>query len=144
MHFDGQWLLCDDGIRRPIMRCEVLADDGQWRTAEFLVDTGADRTVFSKNVLEAVALSGSQPGGDIRGVGGIVPTIAVKTQICMTREDNGKVLFRGEFVGCLDKDALDMSVLGRDITQMFTVIVDRPSDSVLLLGQGHSYLIQKQ
>ena len=37
-----------------------------------------------------------------------------------------------------------MSVLGRDIMQMFAVIVDRPDDVVSLVGQQHRYVIQTQ
>jgi hypothetical protein len=37
-----------------------------------------------------------------------------------------------------------MSVLGRDITNLFAVIVDRPGDAVCLVGQGHLYLIQTE
>ena len=144
MQFDGEWLQCDDGIARPIMRCEVLGEDAQWRAAEFLLDTGADRTVLSENVLVAMAIKTWRPGEEIRGVGGIAATVAVRTQIRMTREDNGKVNFRGEFAGCRDKELLDMSVLGRDITQLFAVIVDRPANRVCLVGQGHGYIVRQQ
>ena len=143
MRIDGDWLHCDDGIVRPIIRCEALGMDGYWRAAEFLLDTGADRTVFSESVLGAMALRSWQPGEEIRGVGGIASTVAVKTQIRMTREDNGKVVFRGEYVGCRDKELLDMSVLGRDITQLFAVIVDRPGEQVCLVREGHKYSIDK-
>jgi hypothetical protein len=47
MRIDGEWLLCDDGIIRPVIRGEILTGNGAWQPAEFLVDTGADRTVFS-------------------------------------------------------------------------------------------------
>src|SRR5215471_11362957 len=45
MRIDGEWLLCDDDIVRPVIRGEILAHDGSWQAIEFLVDTGADRTV---------------------------------------------------------------------------------------------------
>jgi hypothetical protein len=38
-----------------------------------------------------------------------------------------------------DASALDISVLGRDITDNFAVIVDRQKNAVYLLGQRHSY-----
>jgi hypothetical protein len=38
-------------------------------------------------------------------------------------------------------EALDMGVLGRDITNLFGLIVDRPRDLVCLLGTGHQYQI---
>jgi hypothetical protein len=28
MRIDGEWLLCDDGILRPVIRGEILASDG--------------------------------------------------------------------------------------------------------------------
>jgi hypothetical protein len=50
-------------------------------------------------------------------------------------------MFRGEFAALADPDALDMSVLGRDITGLFAVIVDRPGNTVCLVGQQHRYSI---
>lgn len=47
MRINGEWLLFDDGVRRPVIRGEILTGAGSWEAAEFLVDTGADRTVFS-------------------------------------------------------------------------------------------------
>jgi hypothetical protein len=35
-----------------------------------------------------------------------------------------------------------MSVLGRDILNLFAVIVDRPSDRICLVGGNHRYVIQ--
>ncbi len=40
-----------------------------------------------------------------------------------------------------DEEALDLSVLGRDISNVFCLIVDRPRDLVCLLGAGHQYSI---
>jgi hypothetical protein len=62
----------------------------------------------------------------------------------MTRDDNRTVVFRGEFVGCRDTELLDISVLGRDVTQNLAVIVDRPADRVVLLGPGTHYTIRDQ
>jgi hypothetical protein len=56
MRIDGQWLLCDDGVRRPVISGEILADNGSWEQSEFLVDTGADRTVFSAATLAKLGL----------------------------------------------------------------------------------------
>jgi len=38
--------------------------------------------------------------------------------------------------------AEDMSLLGRDITDLFAAIVDRPGNFVCLLGQNHRYKIE--
>lgn len=112
MRFDGQWLACDDGIVRPVIRAEIPGRDNIWRRLEFLVDTGADRTVISAGVLQWLSLETSASSDRIGGVGGIVDSATVRTQIRLKRDDGGKVIFRGEYAACTDHQALDMSVLG--------------------------------
>jgi hypothetical protein len=62
-------------------------------------------------------------------------------QLC----DDGVVrpLIRGEYAACTQQDMLDMSVLGRDILDLFAVIVDRPQDVVCLIGGHHTYRIEQ-
>ena len=48
--------------------------------------------------------------------------------------------FDGEW---LDHEALDMSVLGRDILDMFAVIVDRRGVVVAIVGGQHRYTIDR-
>ena len=144
MLFFGEWHLCDDEVVRPIFRGEVLAGDGSWRAVEFLLDTGADRTVFSANVLETLTLRSRKPDEKVGGIGGIVDSVIVGTEIRLTREDDSKVIFRGEYAACTQQEALDMSVLGRDILEMFAVIVDRSHDLVCLLGARHRYRIEME
>ena len=140
----GVWHPCDDGILRPVILAEILANDSSWIKVPLLLDTGADRTVLSADILEALHLPPVQIGAYIGGVGGTVSSEIVESQIRLTHEENGKVLLRGQYVGVRDKDALDMSVLGRDITNLFTAIVDWPQRSIYLLGQLHSYTITRQ
>lgn len=45
------------------------------------------------------------------------------------------------FVGDTSDEALDMSVLGRDVTILFAVIVDWPRQVVCMLGQRHESTI---
>ncbi|HTE18067.1 MAG TPA: hypothetical protein VK689_06765 [Armatimonadota bacterium] len=141
MLFNGEWYLCSDGVRRPVIRSEVLAQDGTWTPTFFLVDTGADRTVLSGAVLAILGLPviGFERLG---GVGGIAHSVVVETQIRLTRENGGKVLFHGQFAAFSEVEALDMSVLGRDVTGLFAMIVDAPGDVVCLVGPGHGYSVQ--
>jgi hypothetical protein len=133
MRIDGQWLLCDDGVMRPVMNGEIRNGSGSWEKSEFLVDTG----VFSAATL---AKPGMQPVAmqeGVSGVGGLAAAVSVTTQIRLTHEDAGKVVFRGQYVAVTELEALDISVLGRDISDLFAVIVDRLRDVVCLLGQRH-------
>jgi hypothetical protein len=141
MRLDGKWLLCDDGFMRPVLRGEILAGDGSWLPAEFLVDTGADCTVFSALTLEALRLQPDVGRTRLGGVGGIADSLIVETQIRFSRETGNQVLFRGQYTAFSQLESLDMCVLGRDVTDLFAVIVDRPSDVVCLLGQRHRYTI---
>ena len=144
MRFDGEWLECDDGIVRPVMRAEILAGSGVWRAFELLVDTGADRTVISANVLETLRLETEQSRDRIGGVGGLVDSVNVRTQIRLTRDDGQKAVFRGSYAACTEHEALDMSVLGRDLLEMFAVIVDRRAEVIALIGGQHRYAIHRE
>jgi predicted aspartyl protease len=143
MRFNGEWLQCDDGIVRPVIRAEILTGEGSWRAVELLVDTGADRTVLSANVLQSLNLGTTEPQEGIGGVGGLVDSVIVKTQIRLTRDDGMKAVFRGAYAACVEHEALDMSVLGSDILEMFAVIIDRPSGVVAILGGRHRYKIEE-
>jgi hypothetical protein len=108
------------------------------------VDTGADRTVFSADILQAIGPHPIIAEERLGGMGGVVRAIVVETRIRLTRENNGKIMFRGQYAGITDPEAIDMSVLGRDVTNFFIVIVDWPRRLVYLLGQRHRYTIIQQ
>jgi hypothetical protein len=75
-------------------------------------------------------------------LGGVTNAVVVNTQIRLKCEIADFAVFRGQFAGATDPDALDMSILGRDITDLFAAIVDRPGNFVCLLGQNHRYKIE--
>lgn len=144
MLINGTWHLCDDGIIRPVMRGEIQAHDGSWVKAPFLLDTGADRTVFSADILYALRFQPVMATSPLGGVGGVVQASVIETRIRLTRENNGKVMFRGQYAAVTAAEALDMSVLGRDVLNLFAIIVDWPQRLVCLLGQQHQYTINPQ
>jgi predicted aspartyl protease len=133
MRIDGTWALFDDGVRRPMLGGEIRASDGSWIKAPFLVDTGADRTVFSAAILAELGLEPIAEAG-ISGLGGKAKSVVIETQIRLTREGHGKVLFRGRFVAVTELEALDL-------TGLFSVVVDQPGNLVALLAQQHRYAI---
>jgi hypothetical protein len=141
MRIDGEWLDCLDGETRPIIRGEILLDSGHWLQLLLLIDTGADRTVLSANVLQAFQLTSARAAKPIGGVGGVVQTVEVSSQIRLYREDGTAFTIRGGFSAVTSPDALDISVLGRDVLDQFTLIVDRAMEVVVLLAGQHSYSI---
>ncbi len=143
MRINGEWLLCDDGVVRPIVRGEILTGTGLWQAAEFLVDTGADRTVFSAPVLIALRLQPVVSPHHLSGVGGRAEAVFVETRIRLSREGGGKVTFQGQYAAVTELEALDICVLGRDISRVFAVIVDQPGEMICLLREGHQYTISQ-
>jgi hypothetical protein len=144
MQIEGTWYICDDDVVRPVIRGKVLAANSSWSPVEFLVDTGADRTVFSAAALEALHLPHAAESTALEGIGGRAESVTVATAIALRDERGGDVLFRGTFAAFTHDSALDMSVLGRDILNLFALIVDRPQSVVCLLSQRHSYTISAE
>ena len=142
MLINGLWCLCDDGIIRPVIQGEALNSAGEWHKISFLVDTGADRTVFCADDLSGLGLSPLDEESLLEGVGGAAPSIVVETQIRLPSVDLGRIAFKGHYAAFTQLESLDMSVLGRDILNLFALIVDRQRDVVCLLGQRHRYEIK--
>lgn len=71
------------------------------------------------------------------GIGGTSEISEFPSVVRMRRTDGVMVHFRGNFI--VGPPTLDMSFLGRDITNNLALIVDRPSDTVCLLSRGEVY-----
>lgn len=141
MLLPGYWLLCEDGVLRPVFCGEMTAADGSVIPVEFLADTGADRTVLCAAILERLGLPSVPAQQQLGGVGGQATTVLVEAAVQLRREDGRIAVFRGRFAAFTVLEALDMSVLGRDVTNLFALVVDRPRELVCLLGAGHEYSI---
>lgn len=139
MRVEGTWHFCDDGVTRPIFWAEVLRADGQWSEIAFLADCGADRTVLSQAAFAGLGIAAQKCPDWVTGIGGKTEPIVFHTQIRIPRDDGVALSFRGQFAAVLDSSALDMSLLGRDITNHFSLVVDRPNDTVCLLSRGEVY-----
>src|SRR5258708_15377225 len=117
MRIFGSWFLFHDGETRPILRAQLQTVDGNKITEQFLVDTGADRTVFSTCLFEQLRLPFEFPPSDLQlhGVGGSAPFALVDCAIELSRDDGGAATLRGKFAAFTDPRATDLSVLGRDV-----------------------------
>ena len=141
MRVDGEWYECDDGVKRPVVRIEVEAADGSWQPALFELDTGADRTVFNAELLSLLGLQPSQTSNQLGGIGGIVSSAIVETQLRLTH-DSGKLRVQAQFAVLTTPQALNMSILGQDLRSLFVFIVDWPGQVVCLLHPPHRYRIE--
>jgi hypothetical protein len=140
MRINGEWLLCDDGVVRPIVRGQIETADGDWFPCEFLADVGADRTVLTATVVSFLGFE-LVKSGQLGGWGGNAPMAEIETRIRLGSQDGRQALFRGKFAAAIDDDTLDIAILGRDITNLFAVVVDQPGDTVCFLRGNDGYRI---
>jgi len=144
MRINGEWLVCDDGIIRPVLQGFVQLADGSWKGLVLLLDGGADRTVLSAdflNPLQPLAMEEAEITS-LAGVGGIAESITVETAISFMKDDGRRVAVRGPLSVFTEMGSADLSVLGRDVTNNFSVIYDYPSRTVTLLAAPHSYEVK--
>jgi hypothetical protein len=145
MQIIGEWFLGDDGVPRPIVRAQVFGIGGTTVSENFLIDSGADRTVFSAALAGQLQLPLKQPPGGMAlvGIGGGSGYVLLTTLIEFMRDDGGPARVQGEFAAFTDPLAADLSILGRDILNNFDVIISRPRNEVLLLAPNHRYLVAR-
>jgi len=143
MQIRGKWLTCDDGVTRPVVVASVLDAENEPRIENFLVDSGADRTVLSASILAKLQLAATEPapGTGLVGVGGQTPYVLVTATLIFLRDGGGVARVRGELAAFADLAATDFSILGRDVLNHFDVILSRPREEVLLLAPNHRYQV---
>jgi Aspartyl protease len=139
----GEWQLRDDGVMRPIVRARV-GGDGSQIPENFLIDSGADRTVLSAVLMTRLRLpaQSAAPGFTLSGIGGTSAFVLVTTVVEFLRDDGGPVRVRGEYAGFSDPTATDLSILGRDVLDHFDLVLSRRRSEILLLAPRHQYRIE--
>ena len=146
MQVNGEWLLCDDGVIRPVVQGFVRLANGQWYEVPFLLDAGADRTVFSDDflaLLGPLAVSQAEPM-KLTGIGGAADSITIETSLGFTRDDGKLITVRGMYGVFAENSGTDLAVLGRDVTNNFGVIYDYPNWTIALLAPPHYYQIARR
>ena len=68
----GEWRTCDDGVARPAVQVWSVVLTGTQLAEYFLVDSCADRSVFSADLLNRLGVPSTQPPADLifQGIGG--------------------------------------------------------------------------
>jgi hypothetical protein len=141
MLITGKWLVDDDGATRPVIEISVTVTNGDRQRDNFLIDTGADRTVFSADLLHRLGAAHQVLPNDraLFGVGGPSAFVLVDAVLQLVRDHGRPALIRGEFAAFTDPRATDLSILGRDVLDTFDVIISRRVDEAgLRLSRGVS------
>jgi hypothetical protein len=142
MRIEGEWLVCGDGAVCPVIYANVIGDIGRLIGERFLIDTGADRSVLSAATLGRLRLPVRPAASDMSlvGIGGAPEFVLLTTVVEFTHE-TGVARVGGELAAFTDPRVADMSVLGRDVLDVFDVILSRRRNEVLLLAPRHRYLV---
>jgi predicted aspartyl protease len=72
MLFAGNWFTASNGVTCPLIDARVTAADGSRVDESFLIDTGADRTVLTAELLRTLGFhpGASAPASTLSGLGG--------------------------------------------------------------------------
>jgi len=141
MRIDGTWVLDENGVLNPFIHANILGAAGTWVACTFLVDTGADTTVIAADTLLQLGLPTQPSCRRLQGIGGVVSSVAVDTQIRFTQSDGSPAIVRSLFDALTTADDSDISLLGRDVLGAFAVIVDRPGRAIHLITKPHKYTL---
>lgn len=145
MRIVGEWFTSDDDVTRPIVYAAVSNTRDRRQGDRFLVDSGADRTVFSADLLHRLGGPRDRETGGItlQGIGGGTDFVLLDTAIELTRDDGVSAVIRGRFAAFTDPSASDVSILGRDVMDNFDVIISHRRNEVLLLAPNHQYQVSR-
>jgi hypothetical protein len=100
--------------------------------------------VLSAEALEFLRLPFRIPTDRIAGIGGLTDSVTIIADLRLRRDDGIWVAFKGEYAACTSYEILEMSVLGRDILNLFALIVHRTARIVTMIGQTHTYTIHQR
>jgi hypothetical protein len=144
MRIVGEWFVCTDGILRPTVVGYAADVAGTEHEERFLLDSGADATVFTAGSFQSLGLPTRLPatGVGLSGVGGGQASVLFRTTLTLYADDGNPARIQGDFAAFTDPAAADMSILGRDVLDHFDVIISRRRHEVLLLATNHTYHIQ--
>ena len=142
MQIDGTWAVDPHGVTSPILTAHLIGAGGSHVPCTFLVDTGAEVTVLTYDVFQKLGLPTQPAQHQLAGLGGIVVSAVVDTVLLLTLSDGTTTRVRNMFNAEAHPPGSDISLLGRDVLNYFTLIVDRPNWRVHLLVGQHNYVIQ--
>src|SRR3954452_16776840 len=99
MVFRGLWATFSDGKRRPMIGAELQKADGTFKGDVFLIDSGADRTIITADLLSDLGCTAYQPTAHpgMIGLGGAANFQFFRSTLRLSAPNGDVFLFSAEF-----------------------------------------------
>ncbi len=143
MRIKGKWRRDENDVLTPVLECGLLTGNGEWFNTYFLIDSGAERTVISGDVLRELDAPTHVSLHSLVGLGSSVQVLTVSTKLKLELDNGSSIVVNGPFDGLPEGREGELSILGRDVLGNFAVILDRPGDAIALLHGRHRYSIHE-
>ena len=125
------------------MPAKVLDRNGVPVACDFLLDTGADHTVLTAELHRLLGLPSLPTARILGGIGGTAASVRVYVQIQLLKQDGQWINIGVEAFAFTEDNTTDLPILGRDVLNLFALVVDHPADIVCLVRDRHRYVIQE-
>ena len=143
MRINGEWLPDLNGVLEPNLHCRLQTGSGEWVEVSFLIDSGAERTVISADIIRQIDAPAHVSLHSLVGLNGSVSVLTVSTKLKLELDNGSSIVVNGPFDGLPEGREGELSILGRDVLGNFAVILDRPGDAIALLHGRHRYSIHE-
>lgn len=139
----GEWRPDENGVLTPVLDCFLLAGNGKWHAVSFLIDSGAERTVLSPEILRDLDAPAQMSLNSLVGIGTASQVLTVSSRLKLQAADKTDVIVNGPYFGLAEGREGELSILGRDVLSNFAVILDRPGHAITMLHGRHHYSIHE-
>jgi len=139
----GEWRTDENGVLTPVLDCFLLGGSGKWLAVSFLIDSGAERTVLSPEILRDLDAPSQMSLDTLVGIGAASQVLTVSSRLRLQTVDGSEVIVNGPFFGLPQGREGELSILGRDVLGNFAAILDRPGRVIALLHGQHHYSIHE-
>ncbi len=135
MRIEGRWLAGQDGIERPVFDGYLDAPTGVRLACSFLLDTGADFTVLAPDVVDQLAgiVAPIATSTTANGIGGSQQVYDIAVDLVFFAVAGQQVRISGPLPIFVTPGTIELSVLGRDFIDQFTLVYARSRNVLRLL-----------